>query len=58
MLRTNYRNNVDPLGYKAFLVGVDRSACAKYKVALDQILLPKYSESLAILNARLRLCFL
>ena len=39
MLRTNYRNNVEPLGYKAFLVGVDRSACAKYKVALDQILL-------------------
>jgi type I restriction enzyme R subunit len=26
---------VDPLGYKAFLVGVDREACALYKKALD-----------------------
>jgi type I restriction enzyme R subunit len=40
----HYRNNVEPLGYKAFLVGVDRSACAKYKDALDQILPPEYSE--------------
>ena len=40
----HYRNNVEPLGYKAFLVGVDRSACAKYKEALDQILPPEYSE--------------
>src|SRR4029077_15532414 len=40
----HYRNNVEPLGYKAFLVGVDRSACAKYKEALDQILPAEYSE--------------
>jgi len=40
----HYRNNVEPLGYKAFLVGVDRSACAKYKEALDQILPTEYSE--------------
>ena len=32
------------LGYKAFLVGVDREACALYKEALDAILPPEYSE--------------
>src|SRR5436305_1394057 len=26
----HYVTNVEPLGYKAFLVGVDRPACAKY----------------------------
>jgi type I restriction enzyme R subunit len=40
----HYRNNVEPLGYKAFLVGVDREACALYKEALDTILPPEYSE--------------
>ncbi|MFH0728432.1 MAG: HsdR family type I site-specific deoxyribonuclease [Pseudomonadota bacterium] len=40
----HYRNNVEPLGYKAFLVGVDREACAYYKHALDQFLPPEYSE--------------
>jgi type I restriction enzyme R subunit len=40
----HYRDNVEPLGYKAFLVGVDREACAFYKEALDQILPPAYSE--------------
>ncbi|MET0072240.1 MAG: HsdR family type I site-specific deoxyribonuclease [Candidatus Thiodiazotropha sp.] len=33
----HYRQNVEPLGYKAFLVGVDREACAHYKHALDAI---------------------
>ncbi len=32
----HFRGNVDPLGYKAFLVGVDREACALYKKALDR----------------------
>lgn len=41
---THYRDNVEPLGYKAFLVGVDREACAHYKHALDQFLPPEYSE--------------
>ena len=41
---THYRENVEPLGYKAFLVGVDREACAHYKHALDQFLPPEYSE--------------
>ena len=40
----HYRQNVEPLGYKAFLVGVDREACAFYKEALDEILPPEYSE--------------
>jgi type I restriction enzyme R subunit len=34
----HYRNTVEPLGYKAFLVAVDREACALYKQALDLIL--------------------
>jgi type I restriction enzyme R subunit len=40
----HYRENVEPLGYKAFLVGVDREACALYKEALDAILPKEYSE--------------
>lgn len=40
----HFRENVEPLGYKAFLVGVDREACAHYKHALDQFLPPEYSE--------------
>lgn len=40
----HYRENVEPLGYKAFLVGVDREACALYKHALDQVLPSEYSE--------------
>jgi type I restriction enzyme, R subunit len=39
----HYRGNVEPLGYKAFLVGVDREACALYKQALDRYLPPEYS---------------
>lgn len=40
----HYREHVEPLGYKALLVGVDREACALYKNALDQFLPPEYSE--------------
>jgi type I restriction enzyme R subunit len=40
----HYRENVEPLGYKAFLVGVDREACAHYKHELDKLLPPEYSE--------------
>jgi type I restriction enzyme R subunit len=39
----HFRENVEPLGYKAFLVGVDREACATYKKALDKYLPPEYS---------------
>ena len=40
----HYTQNVEPLGYKAFLVAVDREACVIYKDALDEILPPEYSE--------------
>jgi type I restriction enzyme R subunit len=39
----HFRENVEPLGYKAFLVAVDREACALYKKALDKHLPPEYS---------------
>jgi len=35
---------VEPMGYKAFLVAVDREACALYKQALDCYLPPEYSR--------------
>jgi type I restriction enzyme, R subunit len=40
----HYQRNVEPLGYKAFLVAVDREACVFYKEALGKILPPEYSE--------------
>ena len=39
----HFRTNVEPLGYKAFLVGVDHEACALYKKALDKHLPPDCS---------------
>jgi type I restriction enzyme R subunit len=39
----HFKENVDPLGYKAFLVAVDREACAKYKEALDRYLPPAWT---------------
>jgi type I restriction enzyme R subunit len=39
-MASHYRTNVEPLGYKAFLVAVDREACTFYKDALDAILPP------------------
>jgi len=39
----HFTETVQPMGYKAFLVGVDREACALYKDALDQYLPPDYS---------------
>lgn len=40
----HYKENVLPLGYKAFVVAVDRATCAKYKAALDRYLPPEWSE--------------
>jgi type I restriction enzyme, R subunit len=40
----HYRETVLPLGFKAFLVAVDREACALYKQALDRYLPPAWSE--------------
>jgi type I restriction enzyme R subunit len=39
----HFKENVLPLGYKTFLVGVNREACAKYKKALDKLLPPEWS---------------
>lgn len=39
----HYKENVEPMGYKAFLVAVDREACALYKKELDKLLPPEYS---------------
>ncbi|MXY94674.1 MAG: HsdR family type I site-specific deoxyribonuclease [Caldilineaceae bacterium SB0664_bin_27] len=39
----HFTENVEPLGYKAFLVAVSRDACAKYKRALDKHLEPEWS---------------
>src|SRR5436190_9133357 len=44
MVADHFRQNIEPLGYKAFLVAVDREACAFYKEALDTILPPRYSD--------------
>jgi type I restriction enzyme R subunit len=40
----HYREVVEPMGYKAFLVAVDREACAMYKDLLDDYLPPEYSQ--------------
>jgi type I restriction enzyme R subunit len=47
----HFRNNVEPLGYKAFLVAVDREACALYKRALDRHLPPDYTAAIYTRNA-------
>jgi type I restriction enzyme R subunit len=47
----HFRENVEPLGYKAFLVAVDREACALYKQALDKYLPPEYSTAVYTKNA-------
>jgi type I restriction enzyme R subunit len=39
----HYKENVEPMGYKAFLVGVDRQACALYKKEIDKLLPAEYS---------------
>jgi type I restriction enzyme R subunit len=40
----HFRETVEPMGYKAFLVGVDRQACALLKDALDRHLPAEYSS--------------
>lgn len=40
----HFTENVEKMGFKAFLVAVDREACAMYKRALDKYLPPEYSE--------------
>ncbi len=47
----HFKENVDPLGYKAFLVAVNREACAKYKRALDELLPPEWTAPVYTANA-------
>lgn len=47
----HFRENVLPLGYKAFVVAVNREACAKYKRALDKLLPPEWSVPVYTENA-------
>ena len=43
-LSKHFRSNVEPLGYKVFLVAVDREACVMYKEMLDKYLPKSYSR--------------
>lgn len=47
----HFRHNVEPLGYKAFVVAVDREACALYKQALDRYLPAEYTVPIYTSNA-------
>ena len=40
----HFKEYIEPMGYKAFIVAVDREACAFYKEELDKYLPNKYSE--------------
>lgn len=44
----HYKEYVEPMGYKAFLVAVDREACCLYKEALDQYM--KTEESAVVIS--------
>ena len=48
----HFQENVMPLGYKAFLVGVNREACAKYKRALDKLLPAEWAVPVYTKNDR------
>lgn len=41
----HFKESVLPLGYKAFVVAVNREACAKYKKELDKLLPPEWTEA-------------
>ena len=43
-IATHFRENVEPMGFKAFVVAVDREACRLYKEALDKYLPADYSR--------------
>lgn len=40
----HYSKFIGPLSFKAFIVAVDREACAMYKDAIDRYLLPEYTK--------------
>jgi len=43
-IANHFRELVEPLGLKAFIVAVDREGCALYKQAIDKYLPPEYSK--------------
>lgn len=45
-LAKDFKEKVQPLGYKAFLVAVDREACALYKQALDKLLPSEWTSAI------------
>lgn len=47
----HFRESVLPLGYKAFVVAVNREACAKYKKALDKLLPPEWTAAVYTENS-------
>lgn len=47
----HFVENVHPLGYKAFVVAVDREACALYKRELDKHLPPEWSATIYTPNS-------
>ncbi len=47
----HFQENVAPLGYKAFVVAVDREACALYKRELDKYLPPEWSVPIYTSNS-------
>ncbi len=40
----HFKEHIEPMNYKAFVVAVDREACAMYKKELDKYLPPEWSE--------------
>src|SRR5438094_9356874 len=42
----DFKQKEQPIGYKAFLVAVDREACALYKQALDKLLPPEWTSAI------------
>jgi len=51
-IATHFQENVEPMGFKAFVVAVDREACQLYKAQLDQHLPPDYSQVIISPNAK------
>lgn len=47
----HFKAHIEPLNYKAFVVAVDREACALYKKELDKHLPPEWSEVVYTSNA-------
>jgi type I restriction enzyme R subunit len=43
-IASHYTNCIEPLGFKAFIVAVDREACALYKEAIDKHLPAEYTR--------------